>query len=164
MESPKRKNNRLPNYDYGSEGCYFVTICIKDRRPILSDFVGVDVLGDPQRIKLLPYGIIADKYINQINEFYVNINVDKYVIMLDHMHILLSVTDNGAPRTSPPTRQTATVPHFVSTFKRFCNKEIGENIWQRGYYDHVIRNRQDYDEVWEYVENNPLKWALIHRI
>ncbi|MBQ1955242.1 MAG: transposase [Clostridia bacterium] len=112
----------------------------------------------------MPYGIIADKYINQINEFYVNINVDKYVIMPDHMHILLSVTDNGAPRTSPPTRQTATVPHFVSTFKRFCNKEIGENIWQRGYYDHVIRNRQDYDEVWEYVENNPLKWALIHRI
>ena len=101
MESPKRKNNRLPNYDYGSEGCYFVTICIKDRRPIVSDFVGVDVLGDPQRIKLLPYGIIADKYINQINEFYVNINVDKYVIMPDHMHILLSVTDNGAPRTSP---------------------------------------------------------------
>ena len=93
MESPKRKNNRLPNYDYGSEGCYFVTICIKDRRPILSDFVGVDVLGDPQRIKLLPYGIIADKYINQINEFYVNINVDKYVIMPDHIHMIIKIVN-----------------------------------------------------------------------
>ena len=49
---------------------------------------------------------------------------------------------------------------LVGTFKRFCNKEYGSNIWQSRYYDHVIRNQQDYNEVWEYIENNPTKWAI----
>ena len=55
---------------------------------------------------------------------------------------------------------TALVPHFVSTFKRFCNQEYGENIWQSRYYDHIIRNQRDYDEIWEYIDNNPRKWML----
>lgn len=47
---------------------------------------------------------------------------------------------------------------FVSTFKRFCNKEYGENIWQRGFHDHVIRDERDYDDIHRYIENNPLQW------
>lgn len=55
---------------------------------------------------------------------------------------------------------TSEIARFVGTFKRFCNKEYGSNIWQSRYYDHVIRNQQDYNEVWEYIENNPTKWAI----
>ena len=76
-ELPKRKTTRLKNYDYNTTGAYFITICTEDRRQILSRIVGVDVLGDPQNVELLPHGIIADKYINQLNEFYDNISVDQ---------------------------------------------------------------------------------------
>ena len=120
----QRKPTRLNFFDYGSPGAYFITICTKNRQKILSRIVGDDVLGVPSNVELLQCGIIADKYINQFNEFYNNINVEQYVIMPNHIHILLLVSSNGTPRTSSPTtKQTSTIPHFVSTLKRFCNKE-----------------------------------------
>ena len=157
-ELPKRKHPRLDNYDYSSAGAYFITICTDQRRQILSHIVGVDVLGDPQNVELLPHGMVADKYIKQMNGFYQNITVDQYVIMPNHIHLVLFVCEDGSPRTSTPTRQTTTVSHFVSTFKRFCNKEYGGNIWQRGFYDHVIRGRKDYEEIAKYIYENPVRW------
>ena len=158
-ECVKRKRNRLEKYDYSSTGAYFITICTEGRREILSRIVvGGDVLDAPKNEKLLPYGKIAEKYIHQLNNFYNDIVVDRYVIMPNHIHIMLFVSENGASRTSPPTKQHATVSKFVSTFKRFCNKEYGENIWQRSYYDHVIRDRQDYEEHARYIMENPARW------
>ncbi len=156
-ELPKRKPTRLKNFDYNSTGAYFITICTENRRQILSRIVGGDVLDAP-KIELLQYGIIADKYLNQLNDFYCGIRIDKYVIMPDHIHIMLFVIDNGASRTSPPTKQHSSVSRFVSTFKRFCNKEYGANIWQRNFNDHVIRNRQDYEEHLRYIYENPMRW------
>ena len=159
MELPKRKPTRLTDFDYDTPGAYFITICTENKAHILSRIVGGDVLDAPQ-INLSSYGKIADKYINQLNDFYNDICVDKYVIMPNHIHLLLSITDNGASRTSPPTVQHSAVSRFVSTFKRFCNKEYGANVWQRHFYDHVIRNQRDYDEIWQYIDNNPRKWVL----
>ncbi len=155
---PKRKSTRLKNFDYNAIGGYFITLCTEDRRQILSHIVGVDVLGDPKNTELLPYGIVADKYIKQMSEFYENIIVEQYVVMPNHIHILLFVCDDGSPRTSTPTKQTSAVSHFVSTFKRFCNKEYGRNIWQRGFYDHIIRGREDYEEITKYIYENPIRW------
>lgn len=99
--------------------------------------------------------------INQLNNFYENISVEQYVIMPNHIHMILFVCDDGSSGTSTPTvKQHSVVPAFVSTFKRFCNKEIGENIWQRYYYDHVIRNKNDYEEISKYIYENPLKWQF----
>ena len=157
-ELPQRKPTRLKTFDYNTTGAYFVTICTENRRRILSRIVGVDVLGDPNKVELSSYGIVANKYINQFDAFYDNITIYQYVIMPNHIHILFLVSESGAPRTSPPTRQTSTVSHFISTFKRFCNKEFGENIWQRGFYDHVIRGQEDYDEIKKYIYENPIRW------
>ena len=157
-ELPQRKRLRLQNFDYSTTGAYFITVCTENRRNILSRIVGVDVLGDPKNVELLTYGKIADKYINQLNDFYDNITVDRYVIMPNHIHILLFVSENGSPRTSTPTRQTSYVSHFVSTFKRFCNKEYGRSVWQRGFHDHIIRNREDYKEHLRYIYENPMHW------
>ena len=191
---PTRKKIRLQNYDYSETGAYFITICTNKRRKILSKIVGVDVPDDP-RVELTAYGKIADKYINQLNNFYANISVEQYVIMPNHIHMILFVGDGGSSRTSTPTdenicvgngssrtstptgenicvgngssrtstptvRQHSAVPAFVSTFKRFCNKEIGKNIWQRYYYDHVIRNKCDFEEISKYIYENPLKWQF----
>ena len=157
-ELPQRKPTRLKNFDYSNRGAYFITICTQNRRQILSRVVGTGVLDGPKSIELLPYGIIADKYINQLNDFYDNIKIVRYVIMPNHIHILLFVKERGPSRTPVPTKQNSTVSCFVSTFKRFCNKEYGENIWQYRFHDHIIRNYEDYEEHLRYIAKNPLFW------
>ena len=157
-ELPIRKAVRLKNFDYSSSGAYFVTICTKNRRKILSRVVGGDVLDAPKNIELLPYGKIADKHMKQLNNFYADIRAEQYVIMPNHIHIMLFVSGGGASRTSPPTKQHSSVAQYVSTFKRFCNKEYGENIWQKYYNDHIIRDREDYEAHLKYICENPLNW------
>lgn len=158
-EMPTRKKNRLENFDYSSCGAYFVTICTEGRRPILSRIVGGGVLDAPISVELCIYGQVADRYIRQMNDFYHDIQVKRYVIMPNHIHLLIVVSDSGASGTPPPTKQNATIARFVSTFKRFCNKEYGGNIWQRNYYDHIIRNRKDYEDHVKYIYENPIHWA-----
>ena len=171
MELPNRKRIRLQNFDYNENGAYFVTVCVKDRKQILSNInVGTGVL-DCSKIVLTKCGEIVDRYINQLNAFYDNISVDKYVVMLDHIHLLIMVSNNLRGRSGMPVPTDADykidntnsiISKFVSTFKRFCNKEIGEPIFQRSYYNHVIRNQSDYNDTWEYIESNPSRWVEKH--
>lgn len=125
-------------------------------------FVGM--IEQEVQTELLPHGKTAEKYIRQMNAFYDRISVDQYVIMPDHIHLLLTLQEtDGHPGRGVPTNcgiRTSAITRFVGTFKRFCNKEYGGNIWQGRYYDHVIRNQQDYDETWQYIENNPRKWIM----
>ncbi len=156
MNLPKRKPTRLKGYDYSEKGAYFITICTHNRKCLLSNIVGDGVLDVPQN-ELTSYGQIAEKNINQLNEFYNYISVDKYVIMPNHIHLLLSITDSdGTSRTPSPTGSI--IPKFISTFKRFCNKECAENLWQRSYHDHIIRDEEDYRKIWEYIDTNEIKW------
>ena len=169
MELPKRKGNRLECYNYSDIGTYFITICTQNRKKILSNIiVGTGVLDCP-KIVLMPSGQIVDRYINQLNDFYDNISIDKYVIMPDHIHLLITITKDmgGQSGTPVPTdveykidNTNSVISKFVSTFKRFCNKDLGQNIWQQRYYDHIIRNEKDYIEICEYIDSNPAAWAL----
>ena len=105
-EFSERKEPRLKGFDYNKNGAYFITICTANRRRLLSRIVGGDVLDAPINVELLRCGKIADKYITQLNEFYENLTVEKYVIMPNHIHIILFVRENGASRTSPPYKAT----------------------------------------------------------
>ena len=145
MELPKRKPNRISGYDYSQNGAYFITICTKDRKKVLSQ-----VVGDDAHIVPKPYGTIIEKYICNVTE------IEKYVIMPDHIHMIIRL-DNGSMWASTPTNKIASI---VRSIKTLTTKEIGESIFQRSYYDHVIRNQRDYDEIWAYIENNPRKWML----
>ena len=176
MEMPQRKANRIDNYDYSQTGAYFITICTQDRRKILSKIsVGKPLPGCPEKTcrdsghpgrgvpttEMLWHGKLAEKFIQQLDGFYDYLSVDKYVIMPDHIHLLITIHEPGGQSGTPvPTRANSTIAKFVGTLKRFCNKEYGENIWQSRYYDHVVRNQQDYNEIWEYIENNPTKWTI----
>ncbi len=129
--------------------------------------VGTDVLGCPKtrdvedaKIILSEYGEIAKKYIEQMNNYYSHIWVDKYVIMPDHIHLILKIECADNENVQNSNNRNSSVSNFVSAFKRFCNKEYGENIWQRSFFDHVIRNEHDYIETWQYIDNNPLNWLL----
>jgi REP element-mobilizing transposase RayT len=111
---------------------------------------------------LTKFGVIADKYINQLNDFYDDVSVEAYVIMPNHIHFLLLVEggDNGPSGTPVHTMTQNTVTaRFLSTFKRFCNREYGANIWQYRSFDHVIRDKKDFDTCLRYIYENPMRWA-----
>ena len=155
MELPKRKPNRLSDYDYSQNGAYFITICTQGRKPVLSAIVGDDAHIVPK-----PHGIVVEKYIRNVPE------IEKYVIMPDHIHIIIRL-DNGSMWASTPTdgnfQPKNKIASIVRSLKTLTTKEVGEAIFQCSYYDHVIRNQQDYNEVWEYIENNPHKWVAKKR-
>ena len=155
MQFAKRKRNRLPGYDYSQNGMYFLTVCTENKKCILSKIVGVGVLDDPE-IRLTKYGEIAQNCIKEMNNTYENIKVEKNVIMPNHIHFLISVVQGSS---GTPTPTNASIPSFVSTFKRFCNRKYTKNIWQRSYYDHIIRDEDDYLKIWNYIDNNPAKWV-----
>ena len=167
MEYQKRKHPRLSSYDYSQSGVYFITICTKDKKRILCDIVdgtskpivGRDDLGTPFygiEIKYTPTGRIVDKYIKSITQNYENVSVDKYVIMPNHIHILISLIpkDSRRAESSRPTK----ISQIIGVLKRLINKEIGENIFQTSFYDHIIRDEEDYIIKWKYIEENPIKW------
>ena len=159
----------MNNYDYGQNGCYFVTVCTQNRKAILSKIVGDDAhivpknhaqtkrngVGDDAHIvpqpQLLPCGKIVEKYIRNAKE------IEKYVIMPDHIHLIIRI-DNGTMWASSPTANK--VANIVRSLKTLSTKEYGKPIFQRSYYDHIIRDQNDYNEKWEYIENNPAKWIL----
>ena len=175
MEYRCRKTTRLKTFNYNFPGTYFITICTQNKEHLLSNvklsYVGTGVLDGPQAnreiiVELTEYGKIADKYINQLNDFYENISVDDYVIMPNHIHLLINLCNNGPSGTPVPTElvcvensiQNSIISKFISTFKRFCNKEIGKNIWQMRSFDHIIRDERDYEFHVKYIRENPLKW------
>ena len=166
-ELPKRKSTRLKNFDYSSAGAYFVTICIKDRKRILSDIikpVGVGAFDDPltPQIQLTEIGKVTEKYLLS-SENIPGVKIDRYVVMPDHIHVIIFLypdkyasRKDGSSRAPTPTNEM--LPHIVSTFKRFCNNEIGNNIFQRGYIEHIVRDREDYETRAKYIYENPIRW------
>ncbi len=159
-ELKSRKTTRLKGADYNRTGAFFLTICTQKRQCVPSRVVGTGVPDGPS-IELLPYGEIADKYINQFDNFYHDIAVESYVIMPNHIHLLLVVKscENGPSGTPVPTVQNSRVSRFISTLKRFTNKECGQNIWQLRSNDHIIRSREDYEEHLRYIRDNPAHWC-----
>ena len=167
-ELPKRKPTRWSEIDYSTEGLYFITICTQNRQCILSEIVGNisptdadrPVGGgalDAPRVVLTPIGKIIEKHLLACNKI-PNIFIDQYVIMPNHIHIIVGIS--RGVEAPPPTRSPANalIPHFVSTFKRFCNAKIEKNIFQRSFFDHVIRNGQEYAEISKYIAKNPQTW------
>ena len=152
---PKRKHIRIANYDYSTPGAYFITVCTANRDEIFwSDRRGE--LCSPVNVPLSDIGIIVDNEIQKLNIIYATVRVDKYCIMPDHIHMILTIntSENGRTQFAP------TISRIMKQFKGSITKQIGKPIWQKSFYDHGIRNQQDYNEIWQYIENNPLKYAL----
>ncbi|MBQ4037835.1 MAG: transposase [Clostridia bacterium] len=157
MEQNKnRKKIRLKGANYSDCGAYFITVCTKNKEPLLSDILLSEAENEPC-VVLKKHGAIADKIIIQLDHFYENLSVDQYIIMPNHIHLLLLVTESESTKKEP-SEQNTVISKFVSTFKRFCNKKYGMNIWQSRSFDHIIRNKQDYDEHVRYILNNPSRW------
>jgi len=154
-ELPKRKQIRIEDYDYSTPGAYFITVCTANREIIFwSNRRGE--LCSPTNVLLSDIGMIVDNEVLKLDSVYEALRVDKYCIMPDHIHMILSIHADADGRT----QFAPTISRAMKQFKGAVTKKVGRPIWQKSFYDHSIRNQQDYDEIWEYIENNPLKYLL----
>jgi len=173
MKLLTRKNNRLKNHDYSLKGYYFITICSKDRQNIFGEhknIVGEGLAPSRYRnkIKLSPLGEIIKKQWNDIPNQYDNIKLDKYVIMPNHIHGILIIDCEDNYRTA--ARAVPTISSIIGSYKSKCSVEylkyikghnlyVSGKIWQRSFYDHIIRNERSLTAIREYITNNPINWA-----
>ena len=159
MEKPKRKPNRIPEYDYALEGSYFVTICTHNRASLFAmESSGASII--------LPQNRIIHKWIQETQRKFPNIIIDKYIIMPDHLHLIVTIKERHIGRSLLDVIRffkTMTTNAYIRGVKTGILSPFDGKLWQKSYYDHVIRNQKDYDETWKYIENNPTKWMLVHR-
>ena len=154
MELSTRKQNRLTDYDYSAPNAYFITICTDKRKNLFWTDVGA-IIDRPKNTPLTSLGTIVRRSVEVIPHYYPAVSVDHYVIMPNHVHLLLQIhsDSNGRSMIAP------TISTVVRLMKGAVSKQAGFPIWQKGFYDHVIRNDKDYQEIWNYIEGNPNKWA-----
>ena len=191
---PRRKTIRLQNYDYSQNGAYFVTICTAHKRPLFGVVRRGDPCGRPPvpvYAELSEIGRIVESYLTEIPSHYPDVHLASYVIMPDHIHMILVLTQNqperagqcpapteesdlscrrggtpGPPATTekpvPPCRRGGTpgppaLPKIINAFKSLTTRKAGCSLWQRGYYEHILRNQQDFDEAAGYITGNPVR-------
>ncbi|MBQ8934962.1 MAG: transposase [Oscillospiraceae bacterium] len=137
---PKRKPNRLPTFDYTNPGYYFITICTEQRKCILGQ-INPGSTQSPAAVQLSADGEVVLAAIHAIPEHYPGVAVDHFVIMPNHVHLILALQETGQP--------SASVSRIVQQLKRAVSMKIGHSIWQAHFHDHVIRGDRDYKEIWD---------------
>ena len=166
MEYPKRKRLRLPDFDYTTQGAYFVTLCTQDKKHLFQIDETDKVIPEPhiahslQNDEISMQNRIIHHWINEIHNKFQDVKVDKYVIMPNHIHLLLQITDKSSGNIiiGGDTPTTTIIAKLISTFKRFSHSELGFNIWQNRSNDHIVRDEDDYLRIWQYIDENPAKW------
>jgi len=137
---------------------YHITICTEKHKKILSAInscpVGA-IINRPQ-IRLTPIGKSADDAINKIPLIYENVAVEKYVIMPNHIHLLLSI---NSPVECGRLIIAPTVSRVIKQLKSYVSKQVGYSIWQKGFYDHIVKDDNDFENIWIYIDENPVKWG-----
>lgn len=148
---PQRKPNRLGTLGYNENGAYFITICTLEKRNLFWR-VGAAMRRPPECLSSA--GLIAADRIERINTVYKGlVRADHYVVMPNHVHILLSI-DSGGRRIAAPT-----IMSVVNQYKGAVSKGIGFSCWQKSFHDHIVRDEADYRRLWEYIDANPGKWT-----
>lgn len=152
-----RKNIRLKNYNYSQVGYYFVTICTNFKECTLCKIepnsVG-DCFSGPNII-ISDLGMMVDKYINNIDTAYSNVSLDCYILMPNHIHLIIAITSNQNNINSAST----SLSQIIKSLKIITTKKARFQIWQKNYYEHIIRKEHELDAIREYIINNPFKWC-----
>lgn len=177
---PDRKRNRIHGYDYSENGYYFVTICVDDMK--------INRFGEVKNGKMIlnKAGKMVEKKLIEIPKFYSGIELDIFVVMPNHLHIILTINKyTGQTQGFVPTENNITVgddprvvpkqlsvSEIIQRFKSLTTKIYIDNVkmnnwplfqnqlWQRSFYDHVIRVEESLDKIRGYILNNPCKWDL----
>jgi REP element-mobilizing transposase RayT len=169
-----RRSIRLKGYDYTQPGAYFVTICTRNRECLFGGIVD-------GKMRLNPLGDIVAACWHDLPNHYPHVQLDAFVIMPNHVHGIIVLLDpgdvgaglgpapttGGVPTSHPKTHRGHGLPEIVRAFKSFSARRINEYrrtpgtpVWQRNYYEHIIRNERSLGRIREYIVNNPLQWEL----
>jgi putative transposase len=141
-----RKELRLGGFDYSGYGPYFVTVCTSDRRCILG------VVRD-DRVVLSHQGRVVAGQIEQLPERF-DLELDEFIVMPNHVHLIVGLGSRA--RQASPLR----LGTVIGSFKSGSSRVVGRTLWQRGYYDHVVRDEDDLARARKYIAENPIRWAL----
>jgi len=157
----ERKHPRLKEYDYSLPGYYYITIHTEADGCTLSR-VGRGLAPANAVIHLTEAGKIARHQLLELEERYSHVKIDKYVIMPNHIHVIIRLLEEAAGASPRPT-----IPDVVCTFKSLTTRAhnqqfdtLGHKLFQTSFYDTVLRNERAYQECWKYIEENPIKWLL----
>jgi putative transposase len=165
-----RKAIRLKNYNYSEAGGYFITICTYNRKYLFGEILDQEVVVNDT-------GEVAEQWWLKLGYKFTNVKLDYYVIMPNHIHGIVIISeeknDVGAIHELPLLRRgrierrQMLIPKIIGYFKMNSAKRInqlhdstGDPLWQRNYYEHIIRNESELYRIREYIQNNPSKWDL----
>lgn len=165
-----RRSIRLKEYDYSQAGGYFVTICTYGGECLLGNVINGEM-------RLSKCGESVNKFWHKIADHFPDVKTDVFVVMPNHIHGIIFIVDERRGGVSPPIQphqgeetsplRKPTLGQIIAYFKYQTTKQInqilntaGASLWQRNYYEHVIRNEDDLRQIREYIVNNPLKWEL----
>ena len=145
---PERKPTRLRGYDYSQQNAYFVTVCTQERSEILADISRGGAL-------LLPIGKIVEEEIRNLPKKY-DVSVDKYVIMPNHIHMIVLM--RGKDSVHSLSDVLCALKSRTTQMANELDGTTGRQIWQRSFHDHIIRDEKDYLKIWQYIDENPMRW------
>jgi putative transposase len=160
-KSFRRRSIRLPEYDYSKAGAYYITICSHNKKLIFGKIIDGEII--PSKI-----GILVEQHLKEIPDHFENVFIDDYIIMPNHIHFILSIVGvqnfeplrNEYQKIIPRSIGSIIRAYKASVTKRCKKEEYKNKIWQRNYFEHIIRNQEDHYRIREYIQNNPLQWEL----
>lgn len=152
-----RRSIRLKGYDYSRPGAYFITICTHQRECLLGEII------DGQ-IQLNQFGKIVQYHWQNLEKHHSHIQLDEFVVMPNHFHGIIIINTKLDTDTSINIQQTA-IPEIIRGFKTFSARQInklrhqpGVPLWQRNYYERIIRDEEELNQIKKYIINNPQNW------
>ncbi len=158
-----RRSIRLRGYDYSQAGAYFVTLCTHERACLFGAVEG-------EVVCLNEAGRVVQRAWDELPKNFPVIELDAFVVMPNHVHGIVVLNDGGAiskgHKNLFEVNRAPTIGEIVRAYKARCTRDInclrgakGQPIWQRNYYEHIIRNESSLQEIREYIANNPAQWA-----
>jgi len=160
-ELPVRKNIRLQGYDYSSVGYYFVTICTQDKANLYGNvIVGADLVS--ARVELNNAGVMIERVYTEVISSFDDVVSDNYIIMPNHFHCIMSIRradTRSAPTSIIQAFKSKTTVEYIKGVKSGIYQPFIKRIWQRNYYEHIIRNEIEYKQICQYIDQNPARWA-----
>ena len=152
-----RRSVRLPNYDYSQPGAYFVTICTQGKHPLFGN------VKDGQ-MRLNEVRVMVQKWWAEMRKKFPNTARDEYIVMPNHLHGIVVITDEEGAHAGAPLPEvlqwfkTMSTNEYMRGVKRDRWPAFLKRLWQRGYYEHVIRDEEELAGIREYIRYNPSNW------
>ena len=146
MDLPKRKTTRLSGYDYASENYYFITICAHEKACLFGTIKEKNFFGK-----------IAEEELRGIDAHYAGVRVDKAIVMPNHIHAIIAIGCDNQDQNYP-SLNTIVGQYKAGVTRRIRQLAPQKEVWQRSYHDRIIRNRAEYEKIWQYIDSNRQKW------